>query len=639
MEYEPNSGSMVSKPPFSKIDYALIYDNSKISGHWYHPGDNCEILDWGISSGGTVNRFIFRYITKLPNPGQITVRFYDGSNSTICSGNSLAEYTLNGLNGSPDGGDYVFTCDFIIPQGEEFDLPKGAFEFNNNQTGVELAKGGSGNENNVWENCSGPHQCKDPNVWAGFYMEIYALEERKGNMRIEPLVLNFNCNSQNGEFSSGSLYTKMSNLKEQNLQNITSDILRYRKKYNGTGIAIAICDTGINYNHPQMGGGSFPNKKVIGGWDFGDNDADPYPDILVHGTFCAGVAAGNLADAVNYIGGVAYNAKLYSLKIKGKLTHQTNFDTLEAVLNWCVIHQYDDPNHPILVISISYGGKRSFTTCDGLVPSLTAAVNKALAAGITVLASSGNNGWINSIQCPACISDVISVGATNSVSEKSLYSITRNSFSSRCSSKNCSTDSDVANNITVIPFSNTSPILDILAPSRWNYTSDISIRNWFSNGGFGETSSACAYAAGVVACLQSAAKDILGKYLTPEEVRKTLIATGDYIFDGKANVAKPQINLDRAIDSLICNGKTFSIYNDGPGSLMVSTITSEKGGSWLSFCPKPPFVINSGEYQKICVVADPNFLGLSDRLLIFSNDPNNNPYPDAVFVNIVKRKY
>ena len=66
-----------------------------------------------------------------------------------------------------------------------------------------------------------------------------------------------------------------------------------RTMYDGAGVAIAICDTGIDYTHPNLGGDDFPNNKVIGGYDTGDDDADPM-DFNGHGTCCAGIAAGEI---------------------------------------------------------------------------------------------------------------------------------------------------------------------------------------------------------------------------------------------------------------------------------------------------------------------------------------------------------
>ena len=53
-------------------------------------------------------------------------------------------------------------------------------------------------------------------------------------------------------------------------------------------IIIAIIDTGVDYNHPALGGGIGPDKIIIGGYDFIDNDDDPM-DELGHGTHIAGI--------------------------------------------------------------------------------------------------------------------------------------------------------------------------------------------------------------------------------------------------------------------------------------------------------------------------------------------------------------
>src|SRR5690606_35013809 len=78
-----------------------------------------------------------------------------------------------------------------------------------------------------------------------------------------------------------------------------------RSTYDGTGVSIAIIDDGLDYNHPRLGGGSFPNAKVIGGRDIARNDANPLYTPNSHGTACAGIAAGDLGTSGDYIGGVA----------------------------------------------------------------------------------------------------------------------------------------------------------------------------------------------------------------------------------------------------------------------------------------------------------------------------------------------
>ena len=80
----------------------------------------------------------------------------------------------------------------------------------------------------------------------------------------------------------------------QGIPLMKASTVRDTYNYNGSGISIAICDTGIDYTHPMLGDGGFPNSKVIGGYDTGQNDSNPM-DGNGHGTACAGIAAGDIA--------------------------------------------------------------------------------------------------------------------------------------------------------------------------------------------------------------------------------------------------------------------------------------------------------------------------------------------------------
>jgi hypothetical protein len=334
----------------------------------------------------------------------------------------------------------------------------------------------------------------------------------------------------------------------------------YRPTYNGQGVAIAICDTGIDYTHPKLGGGGFPNSKVIGGYDTGNNDLDPMPQGDAHGTCCAGIAAGDLDTIGDYIGGVAYNAKLYAMKIIDSGGDIYN-DYVIAAWDWCVSHKNDNPSYPILVVSNSIGGGRYYSLCDNSESAFATAANNLVAAGITVLVSSGNDGYCDSIGRPACLSNTISVGAvydsafgTHQPCVKSESCATKNYTSSGCWPFSNYYAIDDTSPDMVTSYSNTASFLDILAPANETYTTDITGSVGYSTGdyydSFGGTSAACPYAAGAVACLQSAAKAKTGSYFSPSEVRNILIATGDDITDGKVAITKPRLNLGQAIDSI-----------------------------------------------------------------------------------------
>jgi hypothetical protein len=308
-----------------------------------------------------------------------------------------------------------------------------------------------------------------------------------------------------------------------------ANALGARQVYNGAGAAIAIVDTGIDYRHPMLGGGGFPNSKVIGGYDTGNNDNDPLPVGEAHGTCCAGIAAGNLGTVGDYIGGVAPGAKLYALKASPDNAGYFLTDAELAAWDWCITHRNDNLNNPIKVMSNSWGMTgtpfNDRGAADAYSPAHTALVETAVAAGITVLAASGNDGFAGQgISWPAAMSKVISVGAVYDTTDQ------------------------------VTGYSNTAEILDILAPADPIYTTDIIGAEGYASGNyypsFNGTSAACPFAAGCVADIQTAARAKLGRYLAPVEVKSLLVIAGNPVTDTKVAITKPRVNLGNAIAGL-----------------------------------------------------------------------------------------
>jgi subtilisin family serine protease len=419
----------------------------------------------------------------------------------------------------------------------------------------------------------------------------------------------------------------------------------YRSTYNGAGVAVAIVDTGIDYRHPRLGGGGFPNGKVIGGYDFGDMDANPAPDGNEHGTACAGVVAGGLGPVGDYIGGVAYNAKLYALKVISREGDASD-DAIIAAWNWCITHKNDDPANPLLVINTSFGSGRHFNSCDNTESAFAIAANNAAAAGIALLASAGNEGYCNAISLPACLSAVISVGSVYDSGYGTVgLCIDALSCAPKVADPTCETGfeaEDVTAADKVPSYSNTASFLDLLAPANRAYTTDIvgaggsSSGDYLSN--FGGTSAACPYASGAVAVLQSAARTVLGRFLTPAEVRTRLVSTGDHVTDTKTPITKPRINLARAIESLGQNN-SFTIFNDGNTTLDVTGLQLDSPAAWLTWTPAAPFSIAPRAAQIVFVsvnAAQAPFGQTTHRLLVNSNDPDESPYPGGVFITVNK---
>ena len=346
-----------------------------------------------------------------------------------------------------------------------------------------------------------------------------------------------------------------------------------RSVYSGEGLSVAICDTGIDYSHAALGNGGVPNSKVIGGYNTGDDDNDPM-DLEGHGTACAGISAGDLGTQGDYIGGVAWGAKLYALKItRGSGSSAYVSDIIEA-WEWCITHQYDDASNPILIINTSFGSGRYAGYCDSDSPAMTTAAANAKAAGITLFVSSGNDGYCDALEWPACISHVVSVGAVydahftaNSVG----WCVAQTSCAAKTPTGGCTSgyySPEIPYGDQVAVYSNTASFLSLLAPANWATTTRLGGGYWTADYGFSGTSAASPYAAGAAACLQSAAKAITGSFLTPDQLQSILMDTGDSITDAKVAINKPRVNLGNAVAAL---GGGNAIYVEPSGTCAGNT--------------------------------------------------------------------
>ena len=82
--------------------------------------------------------------------------------------------------------------------------------------------------------------------------------------------------------------------------------------------------------------------------------------------------------------------------------------------------------------------------------------------------------------------------------------------------------------------------------------------------------------------------------------------------------------------------QSFRIYNDGTGTLDVTSMSLENG-DWITLSPQAPFSIAPGEEKKISVSIDQSQAPqeyAAGRILVQSNDPDENPFPNGVYVYI-----
>ena len=184
----------------------------------------------------------------------------------------------------------------------------------------------------------------------------------------------------------------------------------------GQGVTVAVLDTGID-NLPDFSG------RLAGGVDLSGGN-NPYQDSYGHGTFVAGLIAGDGASSNGQYSGEAPGAKLVSIKVAGA-DGTTHLGTLISGLQWAVDHQN---RYGIKVLNISLGFQPTRST---VINPLDQAVEAVWNSGIAVVASAGNAGPFNgTILSPGDDPLVITAGALDDMATASITDDEMNDFSS-----------------------------------------------------------------------------------------------------------------------------------------------------------------------------------------------------------------
>jgi len=156
----------------------------------------------------------------------------------------------------------------------------------------------------------------------------------------------------------------------------------------GTGMTVAVIDTGVDYNNPALGGGFGPNDKVIAGYDFADNTSNPLATTSQHGTAIAGLIG---SEAPNDLG-VAPGVNIVALRV----TDDTNTASLSSIANalqW-VITNHATYNITAVNMSLSDGGNYAqnwFANDGGDGQRVTQLIGQLTAMNIPVIAATGNS--------------------------------------------------------------------------------------------------------------------------------------------------------------------------------------------------------------------------------------------------------
>jgi serine protease AprX len=182
----------------------------------------------------------------------------------------------------------------------------------------------------------------------------------------------------------------------------------------GRGVGVALLDTGV-YDHADLQG------RVIASADLTSEGS--FSDEYGHGTFMAGIVAGNGATSGGRYVGVAPEANLMSVKVAGG----DGVTTLGQVLYGLQLIDASRHRYNIRVVLLAIAGPAT----SGPDP-LVLAVERLWADGLVVVTAAGNSGpGPSSIGSPAVDPYVITVGATDESGSAATEDDTVPSWSAR----------------------------------------------------------------------------------------------------------------------------------------------------------------------------------------------------------------
>ncbi|WP_313317116.1 S8 family peptidase [Stenotrophomonas sp.] len=211
----------------------------------------------------------------------------------------------------------------------------------------------------------------------------------------------------------------------------------------GEGVVVAVVDTGIVQDHPDLKGNVLPgydmisshyfsrrstDGRVAGGWDVGSWEEKDYcldgitegrpvaKPSSWHGTHVAGTIAQETNNGTG-LAGLAYKAKVLPIRVLGSCGG-SEIDILEGAL-WAAGGEVPglpkNPN-PADVINMSLGGRGS---CPSFMQEAIDQINRL---GTIIVVAAGNLDDRVSAYSPASCNGVIAVGATDELGGKAIYS-------------------------------------------------------------------------------------------------------------------------------------------------------------------------------------------------------------------------
>lgn len=321
----------------------------------------------------------------------------------------------------------------------------------------------------------------------------------------------------------------------QSVPALQANVVHATYDLTGAGKRIAVLDTGIDTDHPDLAG------AIIAQRCFTDGDCAPHggdnglsaEDEHGHGTNVSGIIT---ADGIVSSRGFAPDAEIVAVRVLNELNWGWLSDWV-AGLDWILSNQ---ATLQVDAVNMSLGTVALYTgNCDSTWNIVTHSVRQLKEIGVPVFASSGNQGDGLRMGSPACNQDVIAVGAVydGELGRQPAYGTYKSWFGG-----NWPDCFDAVTSLGAITcFTNSGEMLDLLAPGMWITSTGI-------GGGtstYAGTSQASPTAAAIALLMQQANED-----LAPEQIENVLQLSGARVMDVRNGRTIFSINALDAIEAL-----------------------------------------------------------------------------------------
>lgn len=298
--------------------------------------------------------------------------------------------------------------------------------------------------------------------------------------------------------------------------------IRSEYGFTGVGQTVAVIDTGIAWDSAALGGGFGAGYRVVGGWDFAENDANPFDDGPAggHGTHVSGI----IGSSNSRYTGAAPGVDLVSLRVFDDNGGGT-FGWIEQALRWVHEHRTSFAN-PITTINISIGTNWNAASIPAWA-TLEDEFAQLKADGIFIAVAAGNSFTTYNTQgvsYPAASQYVVPVASTDADGQLSYFS-QRN-------------DRVLAAPGRLI----TSSVPDYIG-NRNGRNDDFTAMSG--------TSMAAPYVAGAAVLVRQAFAFIGQENVGQDDIVNLLRNTADTVFDAVTGATYRRLNIDRAIDTLM----------------------------------------------------------------------------------------